>query len=322
MLESIFSCPSSDIAVRVFGVKHKYVEIISKGLGLSITPRGLDLIIRGNDKDVTNGISLFTQLKETIEKGRVVKESDIRTAIKTILKDGHTKLGEIFDLSIITTYDGKTITPRTVNQLHYINNIMENDLVFGVGPAGTGKTFLAMAMALSSFANRKVKRIILTRPAVEAGEKLGFLPGDLEQKVNPYLRPLYDALFEMFEMQRAKALLSNGTIEVAPLAFMRGRTLKDAFVILDEAQNTTPAQMKMFLTRLGEGSYCIVNGDITQIDLPQSKQSGLVEAVRILKDVEGIKISYFTRDDVIRHPLVQRIIDAYENDEETTPIIT
>ncbi|MBU1239384.1 PhoH family protein [Myxococcota bacterium] len=315
MIESLFSCPSSDIAVRVFGVKHRHIEIISRGLDITITPRGLELILCGEEENVNRALDLFGQLRDTIERGHAVYEADVQHAINSLSQNGKTSLGQVLSESVLKSFDGKTIATRTENQLTYVNALRNFDLVFGVGPAGTGKTYLAMAMALSHFAERHVRRIILTRPAVEAGEKLGFLPGDLEQKVNPYLRPLYDALFEMFDRQRAKSLLTDGTIEVAPMGFMRGRTLKDAFIILDEAQNTTPAQMKMFLTRIGEGSMCVINGDISQIDLPVSQQSGLVQAINYLKDVEGIAICRFTRDDVIRHPLVQRIIDAYDAHE-------
>jgi len=211
------------------------------------------------------------------------------------------------------TANRRAVVPRTAHQREYVNAMNAADLVFGIGPAGTGKSYLAMAVAVSRLLDHRVFRIVLTRPAVEAGEKLGFLPGDLEQKVNPYLRPLYDALHEMVDPARARAMMADGSIEVAPLAFMRGRTLKNSFVILDEAQNTTTEQMKMFLTRLGEGSTCVVNGDITQIDLPPGRTSGLVQAISILQGIPGITMVHFTRDDVLRHPLVQKIVAAYEN---------
>jgi phosphate starvation-inducible PhoH-like protein len=221
-------------------------------------------------------------------------------------------LKRIFRDEVYISSKKKTITPKSINQKEYIDSIRRFDIVFGIGPAGTGKTYLAMAMAISSLAKKEVNRVVLARPAVEAGEHLGFLPGDLSEKVNPYLRPLYDALHDMMDFQSASRLLQQGVIEVAPLAFMRGRTLNDAFVILDEAQNATAEQMKMFLTRLGFSSKCVVTGDVTQTDLPDGKPSGLIEAQRILKAIKGICFVYFSREDVIRHPLVQEIIDAYE----------
>ncbi len=237
-------------------------------------------------------------------------------AIRILSSDISADLKKIFLDKVYISSHKKTITPKSLNQKEYIDGIRRFDIVFGIGPAGTGKTYLAMAMAISSLVKKEVNRVVLARPAVEAGEHLGFLPGDLYEKVNPYLRPLYDALHDMMDFESASRLIQRGVIEVAPLAFMRGRTLNDAFVILDEAQNATSDQMKMFLTRLGFSSKAVITGDVTQTDLPEGKTSGLIEARALLKDIQGIKFIYFSRDDVIRHPLVQEIIDAYEKMEE------
>jgi phosphate starvation-inducible PhoH-like protein len=237
-------------------------------------------------------------------------------AVRILSGDISANLNKIFLDKVYISSHKKVITPKSINQKGYIDGIRRFDIVFGIGPAGTGKTYLAMAMAISSLVKKEVNRVVLARPAVEAGEHLGFLPGDLYEKVNPYLRPLYDALHDMMDFESASRLIQRGIIEVAPLAFMRGRTLNDAFVILDEAQNATSDQMKMFLTRLGYSSKAVITGDVTQIDLPEGKTSGLIEARSLLKDVKGIKFIYFSRDDVIRHPLVQEIIDAYEKMEE------
>jgi len=250
-----------------------------------------------------------------LEKGYPVYASDVDYAIRILSGDARAKLQDIFLDTIYISAHKRTITPKSIAQKAYIDAIRRYDIVFGIGPAGTGKTYLAMAMAVAELMKNNYVRIILTRPAVEAGEKLGFLPGDLAEKVNPYLRPLYDALHDMVDFDRAHKLVERGTIEVAPLAFMRGRTLNDSFVILDEAQNTTPEQMKMFLTRLGYGSKAVITGDATQVDLPAGKPSGLKEASRILKGVHGIRFVTFTEKDVARHHLVQEIISAYERDE-------
>ncbi|MDA3864752.1 MAG: PhoH family protein [Deltaproteobacteria bacterium] len=317
MQEIKLKCPSQDVAIRLFGINHQFLKLMENNFSVTMSPKGREVLIKGEDKDVNLVYQLLSQIMLLIEKGRVVKKSDIINSISHIKKGGKAKLDKVFDEVALKTDSGKTISPRTINQLNYIRSIKSHDLVFGIGPAGTGKTFLAMAMALSYYKDKKVERIILTRPAVEAGENLGFLPGDLEEKINPYLRPLYDALFEMFHPRRATALLKDTTIEVAPLAFMRGRTLKNAFVILDEAQNTSYEQMKMLLTRIGENSYCVINGDITQIDLPNPARSGLINAVRILKGIKGIKICKFTGEDVVRHHLVQKIIAAYQKFENS-----
>ncbi len=245
----------------------------------------------------------------------MLKTDDIRFAVKAIAEGQEVSLKELFLNNIPVSSKRRFIIPKTENQRNYLDSIKEYDIVFGIGPAGTGKTYLAMAMAVNALLKKQISRIVLARPAIEAGEKLGFLPGDIQEKVNPYLRPLYDALYDMMEAEKALKLIERGVIEIAPLAFMRGRTLNDAFVILDEAQNTTAELMKMFLTRLGFNSKAVITGDVTQIDLPMGKASGLVEIIKILQDVEGITFVYFTERDVVRHKLVQAIIKAYERYE-------
>src|SRR5262245_33482411 len=248
-----------------------------------------------------------------MREGFPLSAADVKTAADLVAQDPSVDLREHFLKGSFTPAGKRRVAPKTINQRRYLDAIEAQDIVFGIGPAGTGKTYLAMAQAVSFLVAKKVSRIILARPAVEAGEKLGFLPGDLQEKVNPYLRPLYDALYDMMDTEKAGRLLERGTIEVAPLAFMRGRTLNDAFVILDEAQHTTPEQMKMFLTRLGFGSKAVVTGDITQIDLPNPRQSGLVDALRVVRDIEGIGFIYFDDKDVVRHKLVQQIVKAYDS---------
>ena len=262
--------------------------------------------------------SLLEQLYGLVRKGYPVFSQDIAFGLKILESSPCTRLEEIFLDKVYITARSRVISPKSVNQKRYIEAIRNNDIVFGIGPAGTGKTYLAVAMAVSALAAEQVRTIILTRPAVEAGEKLGFLPGDMAQKVDPYLRPLTDALHDMLGLERTRELVERGVIEIAPLAFMRGRTLNNGFVILDEAQNTTREQMKMFLTRIGFDSRAVITGDITQIDLPGSNPSGLVEAKQILKGISGIKFSQFSRSDVVRHPLVQEIIQAYEQQDSGT----
>ncbi|MCK5098258.1 MAG: PhoH family protein, partial [Desulfobacteraceae bacterium] len=252
------------------------------------------------------------QFYQLVEKKFSIEPADIEAAVNTLKNDITCNLKSIFLNTILTTESGKPIAPKTSNQKKYVEALRENDILFAIGPAGTGKTYLAMAMAVAAFARGEVKKIILTRPAVEAGEALGFLPGDLAEKINPYLRPLYDALYEMFSFQKTQTLIEQGMIEIAPLAFMRGRTLNNAFIILDEAQNTTSEQMKMFLTRIGFSSRAIITGDITQTDLPSDKKSGLVEAKKLLYNIKGIKILHFSKNDIVRHELVSKIIEAYE----------
>ena len=270
----------------------------------------------GEDYDVSVAEKVLKELYRLLKKGYPLYASDVDYAVRIISQDKNASLEDIFLDTIYLSAKKKVITPKTIHQKEYVDSIRKYDIVFGIGPAGTGKTYLAMAMAIHFLTRHEVERIILTRPAVEAGEKLGFLPGDIHEKVNPYLRPLYDALYDMVDYDRAKAMIEKGIIEIAPLAFMRGRTLTDAFIILDEAQNTGREQMKMFLTRLGVGSKAVITGDITQIDLPKNYTSGLVEAQRVLKNVKGIKFCYFDETDVVRHRLVSEIIKAYNEYEK------
>jgi phosphate starvation-inducible PhoH-like protein len=299
----------------LLGQHDQHIKILQHALGVRIRVRGSDIEIEGDSLQVELAGQIIRQLYGLLEKGYPVYASDVDYAIRILSGDGRAKLQDIFLDTIYISAHKRTITPKSIAQKAYIDAIRRYDIVFGIGPAGTGKTYLAMAMAVSELMKNNYVRIILTRPAVEAGEKLGFLPGDLAEKVNPYLRPLYDALHDMVDFDRARKLVERGTIEVAPLAFMRGRTLNDSFVILDEAQNTTPEQMKMFLTRLGYGSKAVITGDATQIDLPAGKPSGLKEASRILRGVHGIRFVTFTEKDVARHHLVQEIIAAYERDD-------
>ncbi|TAL18347.1 PhoH family protein [bacterium] len=282
--------------------------------GLSLSARGNVVRLSGDPEEVLLAKSVLKELYALIEEGYPLYRTDIDHAVRILRGNRKANLKEIFLDAVYVTAGKRVISPKSTAQKVYIDSIRRYDIVFGIGPAGTGKTFLAMAMAVAALAKREVKRIILTRPAVEAGEKLGFLPGSLYEKVNPYLRPLYDALHTMMPLEKATAMIESGTIEIAPLAFMRGRTLDDSFVILDEAQNTTGEQMKMFLTRLGFESKAVITGDVTQIDLPAGKASGLTEARRILADVREIRFCTFGKEDVVRHPLVQEIIDAYEKE--------
>ncbi|MEO8075521.1 MAG: PhoH family protein [Acidobacteriota bacterium] len=279
---------------------------------MRIRTNGHELIVEGEAGDVGRAERVVDQLSTLIRNGYRLAKGDVKTASQLVSQDGGVELADYFLRGGPRTSGKKQVLPKSVNQRRYLDAIEQYDIVFGIGPAGTGKTYLAMAQAVTALLAKRVSRIILARPAVEAGEKLGFLPGDLQEKVNPYLRPLYDALYDMMEIERADRMLERGTIEVAPLAFMRGRTLNDAFVILDEAQNTTSEQMKMFLTRLGFGSKAVITGDITQIDLPSARASGLVEATKVVGQVEGIAFVHFDEKDVVRHPLVQQIVKAYD----------
>lgn len=310
--------PDNQMASSLFGRNNEHLRIISRQVGVRLNARGNVLRIQGEEPDVALAEDLLKQLYGILQKGRPIYETDVSYAVRMLSQDRNIKLEAIFLDTIFVSAKNKVITPKSLNQKNYIDAIRTHDMVVGIGPAGTGKTYLAMAMAVSFLLRKEVHRIVLTRPAVEAGEKLGFLPGDLAEKVNPYLRPLYDALHDMMDFDKAASLMQRGDVEVAPLAFMRGRTLNDAFVILDEAQNTTSEQMKMFLTRLGFGSKAVITGDITQIDLPSGSRSGLVEVSQILRGVEGIKFVYFTEKDVVRHPLVQEIILAYERAEKAS----
>ncbi len=283
-------------------------------LNVRVRTQGNELIVEGQPDDTARVASVVSQLATLITEGHGISVRDVKTATQLVAEDPNVDLRDHFLKGGQFRQAGKRrITAKSANQRRYLDAIEEHDIVFGIGPAGTGKTYLAMAQAVNYLLSKKVSRIILARPAVEAGEKLGFLPGDLQEKVNPYLRPLYDALYDMLDLEKAERLLERGTIEVAPIAFMRGRTLNDAFVILDEAQNTTAEQMKMFLTRLGFGSKAVVTGDITQIDLPSGRPSGLVEAMHVVGKVEGIEFVYFDERDVVRHKLVQAIVKAYES---------
>ncbi|MBF0506932.1 MAG: PhoH family protein [Nitrospirae bacterium] len=294
----------------------KTLKVIEESLGVAISVRGNKLILKGEEQEIQIAERLVDELRSVNRDGYTLKPEDISYAVKSISEGEAISVKELFSNNIPVSSKRRFIIPKTETQRRYIDAIRTYDIVFGIGPAGTGKTYLAMAMAISAFLTKQVSRIVLVRPAVEAGEKLGFLPGDIAEKVSPYLRPLYDALFDMMEIDKASKLIERGIIEIAPLAFMRGRTLNDSFVILDEAQNTTPEQMKMYLTRLGFGSKTVVTGDITQIDLPLDRVSGLVEAIRILKDIKDIKIIHFTERDVVRHRLVQEIVRAYEKYEK------
>jgi phosphate starvation-inducible PhoH-like protein len=304
------------MANALFGAHSENLRRIARTIGVKINAKGNGLTIQGEDLDVDLSIRVLNSLYALLKKGYPLYPTDIDYAIRMISDDQKVNLEDIFLDTVYISSRKRVITPKSLAQKRYIEAIRKYDLVIGIGPAGTGKTYLAMAMAVASLMKQEVERIVLTRPAVEAGEKLGFLPGDISEKVNPYLRPLYDAMHDMMDFDRASKLVERGVIEVAPLAFMRGRTLNDSFVILDEAQNTGPEQMKMFLTRLGYSSKAVITGDITQVDLPENKVSGLVEIQGILKGIEGIEFVYFSDRDVVRHPLVQEIIKAYERAEE------
>ncbi|MDR7486518.1 MAG: PhoH family protein [Armatimonadota bacterium] len=313
--EATIPLPSGADAVAVLGQHDALLEVVEKELGASVTVRGGALVIRGTPDEVGAAVRVFDQILALARSGQSVTPADVRRALRNRPTPsdagGITISGEV----LLVTPTGKPIAPRTAGQRAYVEAIRTHDLTFAIGPAGTGKTYLAVAMAAVALRGRSVQRLILTRPAIEAGEKLGFLPGDIAAKVDPYLRPLYDALYEMVGPERVARLMERGVIEVVPLAFMRGRTLNDAFIILDEAQNTTREQMKMFLTRMGFGSKAVVTGDITQIDLPRDRTSGLVEAREIFKAIEGIAFVSLGEGDVVRHELVQTIVRAYERYE-------
>lgn len=315
MAERIINIENSEQTVSLFGNYDSNIKLIEKEYDVKVVCRSNEIKIVGELENIEKAERAMNSLLNLISTGENLNNQNIRYAMDLV--DSHME-GELKKLTgdcICITSSGKPVKPKTVGQREYTDAIENNTIVLGVGPAGTGKTYLAVAMAVKAFREKKVNRIILTRPAVEAGEKLGFLPGDLQQKVDPYLRPLYDALFEMLGSEHFQKYQERGNIEVAPLAYMRGRTLDDSFIILDEAQNTTPEQMKMFLTRLGFGSKIVVTGDITQVDLPAGKKSGLIQAMRILKNVEDISVNKFTEKDVVRHRLVQDIIRAYEKAE-------
>lgn len=297
---------------ELFGRFDENIKLIKKNLAIDIISREGEIILLGQERDLLIAEKLFIELENIINRGESLTSQNLLYVINMILDGNGDKIKDLITDSIIITNKGRPIKAKTLGQKKYVDEINDKDLTFGIGPAGTGKTYLAVAMAMKAFKNEEVNRIILTRPAVEAGESLGFLPGDLKDKVDPYLRPLYDALFDIIGGDKFQKYLERGLIEVAPLAYMRGRTLDNSFIILDEAQNTTREQMKMFLTRLGFGSKAVVTGDITQIDLPGGKSSGLKDAALVLKNIEEIGITYLTEMDVVRHPLVQQIIKAYD----------
>jgi phosphate starvation-inducible protein PhoH and related proteins len=309
-----FSITDPELANRLFGYQNKHLKQIEQSLDIRIGSKGGDLHLLGDQENVRFARKLLVELSQLLNSGYPLYPTDIDYAIRILKADSKANLKDVFLDTIFVSARKKVITPKSLAQKTYIDAIREHDVVFGIGPAGTGKTYLAMAMAVAALMRKEVSRIVLVRPAVEAGEKLGFLPGDIAEKVNPYLRPLYDALYDMIDINKGQELVAQGIVEVAPLAFMRGRTLNDAFVILDEAQNTTNEQMKMFLTRLGFGSKAVITGDVTQVDLPTGRSSGLLEASRVLRHTKGIFFNRFTDQDVVRHPIVQAIVQAYEKD--------
>ncbi len=316
MFEQLISVDRMEHAVSLFGSFDENIRQIEQEFRVKVLSRGSDLKISGEAEDVQKAVRAVNGLLMLINKGEALSDQNVRYVLSLVNEGTEDKLSGLIGDCICMTAKGKPVKPKTLGQKKYVEAIRQNTITLGAGPAGTGKTYLAVAMAVTAFRAKEVNRIILTRPAVEAGEKLGFLPGDLQQKVDPYLRPLYDALFDMLGAEAFQRYQERGSIEVAPLAYMRGRTLDDSFIILDEAQNTTKEQMKMFLTRLGFNSKMVVTGDITQIDLPDGKKSGLLQAMKILKDIPDISICRFTEKDVVRHKLVQDIIKAYEKNEE------
>lgn len=306
----------SELLSSIFGTYDSNIRKIEDEYKVSIVNRGDDVVISGEEGEVLKAKTVVNALINLAKSGQIIEEQNVNYIVSETNDNNATQLNDINDDFICLTMNGRALRPKTLGQKKYVDSIRKNTIVFGVGPAGTGKTYLAMAMAITAFKNNEVNRIILTRPAIEAGENLGFLPGDLQQKVDPYLRPLYDALYEIMGAENFARNMEKGAIEVAPLAYMRGRTLDNSFIVLDEAQNTTPEQMKMFLTRIGYGSKAVVTGDTTQIDLPRGKNSGLIESTKILKNIEDIAICNLTNKDVVRHPLVQKIIAAYEKFEQ------
>ncbi|EKO38070.1 MAG: phosphate starvation-inducible protein PhoH, predicted ATPase [Solidesulfovibrio magneticus str. Maddingley MBC34] len=303
------------LARDLFGPHNANIALIAGKSGARLDTRGSSVILRADSEETLSHVAnVLVQLYGLLRQGKPIYPADVEQALSVLAREPEASLQRVYREESLVISPKKTVTPRTATQRDYLAAIRRHDLVFGIGPAGTGKTYLAVAMGVGFLLERRVKRLILTRPAVEAGEKLGFLPGDMVEKINPYLRPLYDALNDMLDFRKVREMLDTGVIEVAPLAFMRGRTLNDALIILDEAQNTTPEQMKMFLTRLGLSSKAVVTGDATQIDLPSHTASGLVEARRVLRNVRGIEFVTFSDADVVRHPLVGRIVQAYERD--------
>src|SRR5256885_625948 len=302
--------------VTLFGTRDENLHVLEDGLNINIDLRSDHIDLEGAPRDVARAEQLLADYDHLHRSGYQFQNGDLNSMLRVLVGDPNVTLRGLAEAGRQRSFGRKTVQPKTVNQRRYLEAIERNDLVFGIGPAGTGKTYLAVAMAVSALLNKQVSRIILTRPAVEAGERLGFLPGTLQEKIDPYLRPLYDALFDMLDSERVEKLLEKNVIEVAPIAFMRGRTLNESFIILDEAQNATPEQMKMVLTRQGFNSKMVVNGDVTQIDLPNARRSGLIEATEVLKGVQGISFVAFDETDVVRHTLVQRIVKAYERYNE------
>ncbi len=316
MFEQSISMERMEEAVNLFGSFDENIRILEESLRVTVVSRDSELKVSGEPENVMLAVKAIQGLLALSTRGESINEQNVRYVLELVRAGAEDKIGEIAADVLCVTAKGKPIKAKTIGQKKYVEAIAKNAVTLGVGPAGTGKTYLAVAAAVAAFRDKQVNRIILTRPAVEAGERLGFLPGDLQSKVDPYLRPLYDALFEMLGPETYQKYLERGNIEVAPLAYMRGRTLDDSFIILDEAQNTSREQMKMFLTRMGFGSKIVITGDVTQIDLPADRQSGLKEAMRVLKGVEDIAICRLTGSDVVRHVIVQRIIKAYEDDEK------
>ncbi len=310
--EAKVSIDDNEKAITLFGTNDENFKYLKGICNAEMSARGADIIVSGEEEQVNAACELLHGLIDVVEAEGQITINDINYIDGLIKKGEKIRHQDIVSSTLLTTIRGKAVKAKTLGQKRYIQSIIRDDIVFSIGPAGTGKTYLAVVMAVRALKNKEVERIILVRPAVEAGEKLGFLPGDFIEKVNPYLRPLYDGLFDILGVDVTQRYMEKNIIEVAPLAYMRGRTLNDAFIILDEAQNTTPQQMKMFLTRLGFGSKAVVTGDVTQVDLPKEEYSGLVEIQRILSRVKGISFEYLTKEDVIRHPLIQKIIDAYE----------
>ncbi len=316
-LKKTLKTPDEDVMSIVLGRHDENIKTVEEAFPVKVVIRGNEITITGEDEYVVELVySFLDQLVDVIKKGHYPTSSDVKYGVKTLLEYGRVDLKGLYEDVICLTARGKPVRPRTFGQKRYIKEIKSNYVTFAIGPAGTGKTYLAVAVAVSALKNREVSRIILVRPAVEAGEKLGYLPGDLREKVEPYLRPLYDAFYDLLSPERFLRYIEKGVIEIAPLAYMRGRTLNDSFIILDEAQNATPEQMKMFLTRIGFGSKVVVTGDVTQIDLPQGKESGLVVVQRVLKGIDNISFVYLTNEDVVRHEIVQQIVRAYEEYEK------
>jgi phosphate starvation-inducible PhoH-like protein len=311
----VLNVQDDDLRLAIAGVEDTNLRIISKALGMKVVHKGQDIVVHADGRDAAPAMRVLDRLLQLARSGYQLHPSDVDRVLQILDRDERADLPSIFLDTVFVSAKGRPVAPRGPGQKTYVDLIRSKDITLGVGPAGTGKTYLAMAAAVAALTRRKVSRIVLTRPAVEAGERLGFLPGDLEAKVNPYLRPLYDALHDLMGLDESQLLMQKGVVEVAPLAFMRGRTLNDSFVILDEAQNTTPEQMKMFLTRLGFGSKAVVTGDVTQVDLPMGKLSGLDDAIRVLKDVEGVGLCHLTDADIVRHPVVQAIVQAYDRDD-------